>query len=187
MPKGQRNIANLSEWRDLIVSLFQEQGLSILGTRKRLIEQGCPPFQPRRLRDYLRSIGLYEMRGRGRNLPQESQCATCNRPFLKRNHHALYCDVCVPDKTARRRMQSWGISQKQFETLLADQQYSCACCGRDLSNEDSRNIHIDHCHKTGGVRAIVCSNCNRTLGLIESSWWQKRLQQAREYLAKYGV
>jgi hypothetical protein len=186
MPKGQRSIANLSEWGDLITLLFQKQGLSILMTRARLIEKGCPPFQPRRLRDYLRSIGLYEMRGRGRTIPKEGICSVCNRPFLKRNHSSLYCEICVPDKTARRRMHSWGISQEQFEKLLESQKWLCACCSRDLSSENSRSIHIDHCHKTGDVRSIICANCNYLLGLLESAWWQERFKQAREYLDKHG-
>lgn len=99
----------------------------------------------------------------------------------------MYCDACVPNKTARRRMQVWGITQAQFEALFEAQGKLCACCERDLSNEESKKVHIDHCHKTGRIRAIVCANCNYMLGLIESPWWQERFQKAKEYLKRNGV
>ena len=45
-----------------------------------------------------------------------------------------------------------------FEKLLAIQERRCAICG--ISLED-RQIHVDHDHKTGLVRGLLCWQCNR--------------------------
>lgn len=56
------------------------------------------------------------------------------------------------------------LEAKQF--LLEEQDYICALCGIDMSEFDSKNIHLDHSHSTGQIRAVLCSNCNRSEGSI---------------------
>ena len=42
-------------------------------------------------------------------------------------------------------------------------------------------MHVDHCHKTGAVRGVLCFNCNAALGHVNDS--QERLQKLKDYLA----
>lgn len=85
------------------------------------------------------------------------------------------CKVCV--SVARRasyrvsggihhvRRQNWaryGLSPKDFERLLTEQNGACAICG-DPPNA-GRALHVDHCHDTGRVRGLLCQGCNQTLG-----------------------
>jgi len=44
--------------------------------------------------------------------------------------------------------------------LLPKQDGKCPLCGRDLFAILPRNRCIDHCHKTGRIRAVLCRNCN---------------------------
>jgi len=55
----------------------------------------------------------------------------------------------------RRR---YGIGQADFDEMLAEQRGRCAICGAP----DPR--HVDHDHRTGWVRGILCFNCNGGLG-----------------------
>ncbi|WP_243710566.1 endonuclease VII domain-containing protein [Micromonospora sp. KC213] len=62
----------------------------------------------------------------------------------------------------------------EFQELLAEQGRVCAICG----GEDPQ--HLDHDHRTGWVRGILCFNCNGGLGQFRDS--PTRLAKAITYL-----
>lgn len=53
------------------------------------------------------------------------------------------------------------------EELLEEQNYRCALCNIDLLS-DLRNACVDHCHRTGFIRAVLCRNCNRGEGKVKT-------------------
>lgn len=64
------------------------------------------------------------------------------------------------------RHESVGYDAGNLEDLvrLANQDYGCALCGKP---EDPRKaLCVDHDHLTGTVRGLLCSGCNRGLGLL---------------------
>jgi hypothetical protein len=61
------------------------------------------------------------------------------------------------------RVQSYGVTQEQFYIILKNQNGCCALCADHLGDLYSR-IHIDHDHKTGRVRGLLCARCNNGLG-----------------------
>lgn len=58
----------------------------------------------------------------------------------------------------------YGISKDDVEKMLESQEGKCPVCLRDLNSRS----HIDHCHDTGKVRAVLCPDCNHAEGLIRS-------------------
>lgn len=52
--------------------------------------------------------------------------------------------------------------------ILAAQGFKCLLCQIDLRKVEARNICLDHCHKTGFVRGVLCRNCNGVLGKLEN-------------------
>jgi len=42
----------------------------------------------------------------------------------------------------------------------------CECCGRSLESLTLRQV--DHCHKTGKIRGVLCQRCNQAEGLLGS-------------------
>lgn len=64
------------------------------------------------------------------------------------------------------RAQGIFLSYDEYEQLLELQNRKCAICGIDAS-ELKRAIDVDHCHKTGNIRGLVCSQCNAMLGRLE--------------------
>lgn len=75
----------------------------------------------------------------------------------------------------------WGISLDDYERMLADQNGGCAICGTPPT---TRRLCIDHNHKTGAVRGLLCDDCNFGLGFFRES--AERMISAIQYLAKYA-
>ena len=56
----------------------------------------------------------------------------------------------------------YGITIEDYEAMEKAQGDGCALCGG--TQVDDRGLAVDHSHKTGKVRGLLCSNCNRALG-----------------------
>ena len=81
-----------------------------------------------------------------------------------------------------RLFREFGIRQSDYDLMLVSQKHSCAICSKHIS-EEKRAFHVDHCHTTGKVRGLLCSNCNRALGYFKDS--THNLQQAITYLQRH--
>jgi hypothetical protein len=82
------------------------------------------------------------------------------------------------------RVSSYGLTQEQFDRLLAAQQQTCGMCREPF--KDGQLIHVDHDHaccqrknRSCGkcIRGLLCHTCNIALGHIE-----RRYGMARAYL-----
>jgi recombination endonuclease VII len=61
----------------------------------------------------------------------------------------------------------YGIEVSEAQEMLKTQEYCCAICRLPIGNELNRDAQIDHDHKTGRVRGIVCLRCNLAIGWIQ--------------------
>lgn len=77
----------------------------------------------------------------------------------------------------------YGLSFKKFEAFLKEQDGKCAICG-DAERMSIRGavvrLAVDHCHGTKRVRGLLCSQCNRGLGLFRDK--PELLEKAAEYI-----
>lgn len=62
----------------------------------------------------------------------------------------------------------YGISLEKYNEILCSQNNSCAICKKH-KDEFTKALAVDHCHTTGKVRGLLCTNCNRALGNIRDS------------------
>jgi hypothetical protein len=60
-------------------------------------------------------------------------------------------------------LKIYGITRNEYEALRLKQDNRCAICKRPFE----KLPHVDHDHKTGKVRGLLCGDCNRGLGWIE--------------------
>jgi hypothetical protein len=74
---------------------------------------------------------------------------------------------------------------EQYKNLLQEQNKVCAICLNPNTNgrKDSNNLYVDHDHNNGKVRGLLCSNCNRMLGLVRDNICT--LTNAVKYLQKH--
>lgn len=76
---------------------------------------------------------------------------------------------------------TYGMSLDTYDALLTDQNHACKICSRPFDMADqNRRPHIDHCHKTGRVRGILCFTCNTAMGKLKDD--PTLLRRAAEYL-----
>jgi hypothetical protein len=59
--------------------------------------------------------------------------------------------------------RKYGISLEEYNTMLKIQNYRCFICNKH-QDECSKNLAVDHNHKTGKVRKLLCRECNSILG-----------------------
>jgi len=60
-----------------------------------------------------------------------------------------------------------GITSEQYSRVLERQDGRCAICKR-LPPPD-RRLNVDHDHKTGTIRGLLCDKCNLLVGRIENN------------------
>lgn len=82
----------------------------------------------------------------------------------------------------------YGLTGEQYGAMLADQKGLCAICNQPetaVFNGAPKVMHVDHCHKTNRIRALLCGSCNGGLGLFKDD--PVRLRAAADYLEKHAA
>lgn len=77
----------------------------------------------------------------------------------------------------------YGITSDEFYAMLESQGGGCAICGCQNSGAVGRVMSVDHCHKTGKVRGILCHPCNKGLGMFADD--SARVAAAADYLIQH--
>lgn len=70
--------------------------------------------------------------------------------------------------------KEYGLSLEDYDQLVKAQDGKCVC------GSMTKPLHVDHDHKTGAVRGLLCGPCNRTIGMALES--PERLMALVRYL-----
>lgn len=106
-------------------------------------------------------------------------CKECNSKLALTWHYNNKERSLANNK--RYRLYRMGLSQDDYDLMLQEQDFKCAICGDELLGK-ANFPPVDHCHKTGKVRGILCINCNHLLGKAKDNI--QTLQAAIAYLQK---
>jgi hypothetical protein len=92
-----------------------------------------------------------------------------------------------PGRSFRDQCKKYGISVEEYDAIKNEQGGLCAICGGfpQRTNKRINRLCIDHDHKTGKVRGLICYNCNVGLGQFEDDI--DRLSAAISYLRERMV
>lgn len=126
------------------------------------------------------------------------KCRMCGIVKLKDRmaiHSPGVCKECITRKCARWGAENpdrwksqkrdsylnkmYGISLNGFMALLESQHGMCAICAREIG-DGGNELHVDHDHKSGRVRGILCGRCNRGIGQFNDD--PALLKKALDYL-----
>ena len=127
-----------------------------------------------------------------------SYCPKCKTDKLissfSRDKHAplevsIYCRDCQHVKARVRYVanpdaykhasliKKFGLSLDEYRKILEKQNGKCAICG---FSPNGKSLAVDHNHKTGNNRGLLCDRCNFGLGNFRES--REILESAIRYL-----
>lgn len=106
----------------------------------------------------------------------QSRCKACRKK--------LAADKYSSDPAHRARLRRghylyrYGVTFDEIVALRELQKGRCAVC--DAKLKGGLKEHVDHCHRTGLIRGILCSECNTGIGKLKDN--PALLRRAAEYL-----
>lgn len=83
-----------------------------------------------------------------------------------------------------RLKRTYGITLDQYNQMIKDQNGQCAICKTDKPDGLGKQFNVDHCHKTGKVRELLCFSCNAFIGYSKENI--ESLKSAITYLTKHS-
>lgn len=99
---------------------------------------------------------------------RDKPCEFCKQTF-KAGIGAKYCtSFCKNESSLFSR---YGITSADVTRMKHDQHDKCAIC------DIVRPLVIDHCHKTGKVRGLLCRTCNMLLHYIDDESTRERIEK----------
>lgn len=94
-------------------------------------------------------------------------CSKCEQNRAEKFYGSPRARVCEPCQKQTRQdaardahlRKTYGITLVEYNELLAAQEHRCYICRR----KPRYNLDVDHNHKTGLVRGLLCKLCNRRM------------------------
>ena len=93
---------------------------------------------------------------------RQAKPATAEHYTLVKGAPTPRCRSCVAaaeNEAAKYLQRLYGLSKDDYAAMLARQGGVCAICGRSPAVQ-RRRLGVDHDHRTGRIRGLLCSGCN---------------------------
>jgi hypothetical protein len=155
------------------------------------------------MREIARSLGIPRSRVRSmiikagkyhpriRNLHEGGvPCRKCRKEYpvesytLGRSDGHWICPACSNEILHNYSIKKVGCTPNEYARLFAMQKGLCAICktsiGHKSKNGRNCKLAVDHDHKTGIVRGLLCNGCNRGIARFKDS--PELLRAAAQYL-----
>lgn len=104
--------------------------------------------------------------------------AAYNKEYVRLNRKRI-----LKSKRNGACKKAYGITLRQKKEMILNQNNKCLSCGTDLRKLKSKNICIDHDHKSKQIRGILCHHCNVVLGLMKEDY--DKILKLAKYCKKY--
>lgn len=123
----------------------------------------------------------YSKKSRFNKIGTKSHCKECVDKYRR-----IY--YSQPENKHKRVEAAWKahgfvFTVQEYNLLLEKQNGVCAICGVK-KNRNNTALCVDHDHKTGKIRGLLCHFCNTSLGKFNDDI--NLLQKAIEYIKEYN-
>ena len=101
-----------------------------------------------------------------------------NRKWAKDNYDKKY-----DNSKNSKLLKEYGITLDEYNKMSESQNHCCKICGKGETKElngTKWKLSVDHCHKTGKIRGLLCSKCNVGLAKFEED--EQQFINAIKYL-----
>lgn len=98
----------------------------------------------------------------------------------RRDHYARNRSEILAKTRAYNIKKNYGLTQAQIDEMFKSQGGLCKICKGLPDVGRWKKLHIDHDHRTGKVRGLICMKCNHGLGSFADSI--ESLKSAIKYL-----
>jgi len=121
---------------------------------------------------------------RAKKSGRTSQCKKCKNDYMKlfRKNNPELCKKYLKKSTLK---MIFGLSLQEYNKILSSQNYRCAICGKKEKrklNGKICSLSVDHDHKTGKIRGLLCNDCNNGIGRMKDDI--SLLENAISYLRR---
>jgi len=87
--------------------------------------------------------------------------------------HSTWKDKNKNRIRGNRLMRTYGLTNEDYISMYESQLGLCAICNESqqgiTKDGEERFLCVDHCHKTGKVRGLLCARCNAGLGQFQDN------------------
>lgn len=103
----------------------------------------------------------------GTKFRQRAICKDCHNAQSKNRYFAQTEEQKNKQKD-RTLKRLYGITLDQYNQLFKKQKGVCLGCERHQS-ELRVSLSVDHCHRSGRVRGLLCGDCNLAIGNVKEN------------------
>jgi len=107
-------------------------------------------------------------------------------PEKYKNYATKYNETNAYDKVTKRIIRKYGLKLEEYNQFVIDCNNKCNICGLQETRKflgETRRLFLDHDHKSGKIRGLLCFSCNIGLGKLKDNI--KILQAAIDYLKQH--
>ena len=132
---------------------------------KMAISKGAKPFMDQNGTVYLTQMEA----GRAIGVDQGSVRQVLKGASIQTKGYVFkYLDELSPGElpVMRKSKRKYGITPEEFNQMLELQKGKCKVCEGDSGG---KTFHVDHCHRTGEIRGLLCTYCDTGIGSLKDS------------------
>jgi hypothetical protein len=106
-----------------------------------------------------------------------------NPEKFREANRKLYNSVLKEKRYENHLKWDFGITIEEYDKILAEQDGRCAICGSTDPGKGKTRFSVDHDHKTGKVRGLLCDPCNNGIARFNDN--TDILKSAIYYITKF--
>lgn len=129
------------------------------------------------------SEGFYKHRGTKDGL--DTTCKLCMAKRAKERRSDPIIGAQIVERKRRSDLKKYGITPEIYAIMHEEQLGLCDICMKPEKRKSYGKVHglcVDHCHSTGKVRGLLCSECNTGIGKLGDTI--EGLEKALAYLKR---